>query len=185
MIAATAPVALLGQAIEFTCGALRAADRASPELPTPCRGWTLGDLLDHMADGMDAFTEASNGLVAVTAAPRTGIALLDVRTKARALLLAWQQAPTEAVRIADARLSSDVFLHAAALEVAVHGWDVAATLADRGQSPAPIPEHLAEDLMPAAHLLLTSADRVGRFAPPVPVETDAPAGVRLLALLGR
>ncbi|CAM3177016.1 maleylpyruvate isomerase N-terminal domain-containing protein [Nocardioides dubius] len=188
MIAATAPVALLGQAIAFTCDALALADSVAPTVPTPCRGWALGDLLDHMADGLDAFTEASNGLVAVTPVAHTGIALLDVRAKARALLSAWQQAPTEAVRIADVEVGSDVLLHAAALEITVHGWDVAVAVsaAGAGAGAGPrIPTLLALDLMPAAHLLLRDADRTGRFAAPVPVAPDAPAGVRLLALLGR
>lgn len=188
MIAATAPVALLGQAIEFTCGALRAADAAPLGIPTPCRGWRLGDLLDHMADGLDAFTEASLGLVAVTGVPPTGVALLDVRMKARALLAAWQQAPSDAVRIADVEVGSDVLLHAAALEIAVHGWDVATAVAQAASAPGGqprLPTLLALDLMPAAHLLLHSSDRAGRFAAPLPVAPDAAPGVRLLALLGR
>src|SRR5699024_9301561 len=59
MTAATAPVALLERAIGWTRRALHDAEAAPPSASTPCHDWQLGDLLAHMSDGLDAFTEAS------------------------------------------------------------------------------------------------------------------------------
>jgi uncharacterized protein (TIGR03086 family) len=68
-----------------------------------------------------------------------------------------------------------------ALEISVHGWDVARACGhDR---PLPVP--LAVDLLSVAPLLVDDADRPGRFAGPVDVPPSAGAGDRLLAFLGR
>jgi uncharacterized protein (TIGR03086 family) len=67
------------------------------------------------------------------------------------------------------------------VEIAVHGWDVAQACG----RPRPIPPQLAEELLQLAPLLVTDADRPGRFAPPVAVPAGASPGDRLVAFLGR
>ena len=61
--------------------------------PTPCPAWSLGELLAHMEDALDAFTEAAAGAVdgAVHAAP-PGIRVAGPAGKACALLGAWSRA---------------------------------------------------------------------------------------------
>ena len=56
-------VELLERALGYTRVVL--ADVAEPMLgrPTPCAGWTLGELLRHMEDALDAFAEAAAGRV--------------------------------------------------------------------------------------------------------------------------
>lgn len=69
----------------------------------------------------------------------------------------------------------------AALEVAVHGWDVGWATGD----PVLIPRELALALLPVADVVVTPSDRGVRFAAPVRTRRDAPPGYGLLAQLGR
>ena len=61
--------------------------------PTPCDGWRLADLLAHMEDALDAFTEAAGGAgrgaPSPGARPRAGSTAIQV--KACALLGAWSR----------------------------------------------------------------------------------------------
>lgn len=181
MTCATAPVALLERAIGWTRQTLEDAEGVGLSEPTPCTQWRLGDLLEHMADGLDAFTEASSGFVAI-GPPDLGTSRLDaLRGKACALLGAWCASAAETVLVHDHPLHVELLLRAAALEITVHGWDVAQAAGSR----RPLPDDLAHDLLPAAHLLLASADRPGRFAPALEPPYDAGPGERLLAQLGR
>ncbi|MEU0437066.1 hypothetical protein ABZ153_36730 [Streptomyces sp. NPDC006290] len=68
-----------------------------------------------------------------------------------------------------------------ALEIAVHGWDVARAC---GRA-RPIPSALAAELLPLAHLVVADADRGVRFAAPVDVPPGTRPGGLLLAFLGR
>jgi uncharacterized protein (TIGR03086 family) len=78
-------------------------------------------------------------------------------------------------------LDTTVLAAAGALDIAVHGWDVAVACgADR-----PIPESLAETLLAVAPLVVRPDDRPGRFAAPYDVPPTATASDRLLAFLGR
>jgi uncharacterized protein (TIGR03086 family) len=67
----------------------------------------------------------------------------------------------------------------AAVEIAVHGWDVGRTTG----AGEPIPAELAEEILPTA--LALALEHHGEFGPPVPVPADAGPDRRMLALLGR
>jgi uncharacterized protein (TIGR03086 family) len=70
---------------------------------------------------------------------------------------------------------------AGAIEVTIHGWDVAVACGLH----RPIPDDLADELLDLSAVLIRDSDRPGRFGPPVPVPADAAPGDRLLAFLGR
>ncbi len=72
-----------------------------------------------------------------------------------------------------------------AIEIAVHGWDVAAARSGgRPRSPVqPIPPALATRLLGLCPLLV--AGREGLFAGPVEVPAQASPGDKLVGLLGR
>ena len=183
MTDSTDPVELLERAIGYARGTLGGV---RPELlgqPTPCAGWTLADLLEHMSDSLDALTEASRGVVAVAPPPyaETGVGVAELRDKACALLGAWSHPHAAEARLGHARLESTVLLHAGALEIAVHGWDVGQATG----SGQPIPEGLARALIGPAHRLITPGDRPLRFAPPVSVTGVASSSALLLARTGR
>nr|WP_237448447.1 TIGR03086 family metal-binding protein [Nocardioides flavescens] len=155
---------------------------------TPCPSWRLGDLLVHLADGLDAFTEAAGGRVALTPAPRPldplGADLADaVRERASALLGAWaaQPPPGGRVGVGDGVLPGSSLVVIAALELTVHACDVARAI---GQPTAP-PEPLAADLLAVAQAVIDPADRGVRFAAVRPVPPGASYADRLLAWTGR
>ncbi|WP_110207679.1 TIGR03086 family protein [Nocardioides daejeonensis] len=189
MTCATTPVALLERAIGWTRQALYDAEGIPLTARTPCTAWNLGDLLAHMSDGLDAFTEASCGFVALGSVPSHTTRIDELRGKACALLAAWTAPSAADVWVHDQALHADVLLHAAAVEITVHGWDVMQTAGlahdSRSHTLRALPDDLAEGLLPGARLLLASADRPGRFAPALETAYDATPGERLLAHLGR
>lgn len=187
MTAAPAPSApapgldLLQRALDYTRGALATVTRADVDRATPCAGWTLADLLAHMEDALDAFAEAADGAVGLRSAAPAPVELRvrSLQAKACGLLAAWTAATTAAVDVGGHPVPVDAVARIAALEIAVHGWDVGTTTG-RG---TPLPEPLAAALLPTALRIALEGD--DRFAPPVPVAIDEPAGRHVLALLGR
>jgi uncharacterized protein (TIGR03086 family) len=182
--------ALLERAVGYTRTSLQLVTPVALDASTPCAEWDLLTLLRHMDDSLAAFTDAAEigyvDLVPVrtgeTRAEAGRLVLGRLRRRACALLAAWARHPgTGTVAVSDRVLGSDLLAAAGALEVAVHGWDVArACGADR-----PPPPGLALALLDAVPLLVADADRPRRFADPVDVPVDARPGDRLLAALGR
>ena len=157
---------------------------------TPCERWDLHALLQHMNDSLAAFTEAAD-LGYVDLAPvrgtgpdaETGRLLVErLRGRACALLGAWahHEGPGP-VAVRDRALPSDLLAAAGALEIAVHGWDVARACG----VTRPLPTALALELLDVVPLLVADADRPSRFAERVDVPLHAEPGTRLLAELGR
>jgi uncharacterized protein (TIGR03086 family) len=175
-----ASVELLGRALDYTQARLAAVRGGMLDRPTPCDEWRLSDLLVHMEDSLDAFTEAAGGQVMVHLTLTTEGRVAAIEEKACALLGAWSRPGPGDVLVGGLDLASPLLVATAALEVTIHGWDVG-----QATSPDRIPPELAAALLPMAHLTVTPADRRVRFAEPVRVATDAPDDVRLLAFLGR
>ncbi|HKT04286.1 MAG TPA: hypothetical protein VJT31_32580, partial [Rugosimonospora sp.] len=109
------------------------------------------------------------------------VALL--RGRACRLLGAWAAAQpgNDRVCVGERQLTRGLVLGTGAIEVAVHGWDVARACGHA----RPVPDPLAEELLDLCPLFVTEADRPGRFDPPRPVPPPAGPGDRLLAFLGR
>ncbi|WP_181448828.1 TIGR03086 family metal-binding protein [Nonomuraea aridisoli] len=189
-----AGVALLERAIDYTLGSLHSVTPAALCRATPCSDWNLRHLLEHLDDSLHTLTQAATGHVAgcphTTEDPRdpapTGAnpALL-VRDGATEMLGRWTAAGdgggAGTVCVADRRLTGPMVAAAGAIEIAVHGWDVARACGEH----RPIPPLMAEELLDLALLFVTCADRLSRFAPPVAVPAYAPAQDHLLAHLGR
>lgn len=176
-----AAIELLDRALGYTRVVLADVGPANLGSPTPCAGWDLARLLEHMDDALDAFTEAATGFVRVEPAPPTEQPVERLREKACALLGAWTEVRDHSVAVGDRSLESTVLVSMAALEIAVHGWDVAQAT---GRA-TPLPEDLARALMPVAAGTVHAADRGSRFAAPrhptaAPTSSDV-----LLAFLGR
>jgi uncharacterized protein (TIGR03086 family) len=180
-------VELLERAISYTHGSLQLVSADELTRPTPCRGWDLRDLLEHMADSLVALSDAAEiGRVDLEPSELTGEFAVDIvnvlHQRACRLLGAWTNADTSRdVAIDDGAMTSDLLTAAGALEIAVHGWDVAQAC---GRA-LPIPAALAEDLLELAPVLVTDVDRVERFAAPVPVSPLARPSDLLTAYLGR
>lgn len=184
-------LALLERAVGYARGALSGALEVPGDRPTPCEGWTLSDLLTHMNSSLQTLDQAALvGGIALFDPPAVARGERDVRQQVRlltdracALLNSWLggQAPP-IFRVGGSELQAGLLASAGALEITVHGWDVARACA---MDDHPIPRALAEDLLSYAPLLVSDADRPHRFGPPVPTGADATADEELLALVGR
>ncbi|GAB2866897.1 TIGR03086 family metal-binding protein [Nocardioides pacificus] len=177
-------VELLERSLGWTRVRLAGITEDDLDRPTPCAGWDLAALLAHMGDSLDAFLEAATGAVEVTMAP-SGITAAGARetltAKACTLLGAWTHAEPGDVELGPTRMGTGLMTAAAALEIAVHGWDVGRAVGH----PDRLPETLARALLPTARALVTPPDRGVRFAAALPTAPDAPYDVALLGLLGR
>ena len=153
---------------------------------TPCVRWTLADLLDHMASGLDGLTSAAAldgelGRYARVALAPSPVGVVDrLRERACSMLGAWSAIAHHDLGSDDRAQTSALLACAGALEVAVHGWDVSQTTG----ACEPLPATLARDLVPWVEVLVSATDRPGRFDHPVAGPAVGPSS-RLLQLLGR
>lgn len=186
---------LLEQAIHYALGRVAAVTPGLLGRPTPCADWDLSMLLRHSCDSLAALSEGVgrgcvNPTVADANGQRTDVCELFA-ARASELLDGWSWFSRRWIRIGEYRLARSDFAAAGALEIAVHGWDVARAC---GQLQ-PIPAHLAHHLLAVAPVLVTDADRAPArcagvsaaplFRPPVAVPSDASTSDRLVAFLGR
>jgi len=195
MDALAAGVAILERSVSYALGSLALVTPPLLVRPTPCSRWDLRDLLHHLSDSMAALQEAASlGSVSATPPPDADAVIPETRARAVRLLGAWANGPcAPTVRVATASraapltalptapLTAPVIAGAGAIEVAAHGWDVAQACGAR----RPIPDDLADELLDLAVILIRPPDRAGRFSHALPVASDAAAGERLLAFLGR
>lgn len=180
------PVSLLACAIRYAEGSLRLVTPADLPRPTPCSAWNLRELLVHMNESFVVLEEAvldRSVVLRPAALPDVGTdPVAALRDRACRLTRSWVRSRDRGdIRVGGVPLPSGVAAAAGALEVAVHGWDVAQAV---GRN-RPIPQDLALELLSCADVFVTDADRPARFAAPVPAPLWAGAGERLLAGLGR
>jgi uncharacterized protein (TIGR03086 family) len=179
---------LLEPSVGYALGAVLAV---TPELlprPTPCRDWDLRMLLRHASESLAAIGE---GIEAGRVGPHPAAEDRDLaadpaeafRDRAGQLLDAWTSLghQRQAVDIAGCPLAASVMAAAAALEVAVHGWDISQACGQR----QPIPRALATALLEISPVLVPRAGRHPLFAAPVTVPETAAPSDRLAAFLGR
>ncbi|MEU0027715.1 TIGR03086 family metal-binding protein [Streptomyces sp. NPDC006335] len=170
---------LLERSLAYALGSVARAQAMGPGRGTPCAEWDLGELLEHLDDSLDALYEGLSGgrIGPLPQADR----VCGFRTRACAVLGAWAAGPPADVVVGERPLDVRVMAAVGAVEIAVHGWDVARSCG----RPRPIPEGLAAELLSVARCVVGEEDRGVRFAAPVAVPPGAPAGTRLLAFLGR
>lgn len=174
-------VELLDRALSYTRVTLNDVTDADLSRRTPCERWDLGQLLAHMEDALDAFSEGAHGSVDLHARVPATVRVANLQRKACALLAAWSGDAPDHVAIGEHSLETPVVVLAATLEITVHGWDVAQALGTH----RPVPDDLAQRLLPVAEALVADADRGDLFGTPRPVPSDAVDETRLLGFLGR
>lgn len=198
----TGGVALLERAMGYTLGSLLLVTPESMARATPCEDWDLRALLAHMNDSLRTLHEAiALGHVDLDATGDPGGSSVDqanpqadygdpardpvatLRNRACAMVGAWANARDPGhVAIADRPLSAGIVAAAGAVEVAVHGWDVARACG----RDSPVPSALAGELLDLCQLLVRDADRPTRFAAPIDgAGRPASPSDRLVAYLGR
>jgi len=188
MIAAQSPVAV-DLVRRAACYALATLDEVSPPLlsrPTPCREWDLRMLLVHASESVSAIDEGIvGGRVALYPAEwvDTDDPTAGFRASVSHLLADWvhpERCPY-VIEIADHVIAAPALAGVAAVELAVHGWDISQAIGQR----RPIPPDLAADLLAVSEHLLPDTNRQPLFADPVTVSASAGSSERLLAYLGR
>jgi uncharacterized protein (TIGR03086 family) len=179
---------LLEPSVSYAVGVVLAV---TPELlsrPTPCREWDLRMLLRHASESLAALGEGiETGRVGPDPAAEDGDLVADparaFRDRAGQLLDAWTSPghQRQIIEIARCPLAASVMAATAALEIAVHGWDISRACGQR----QPIPRALATDLLAIAPALVPRAGRHPLFAAPVTMAAMAGPSDRLAAFLGR
>jgi uncharacterized protein (TIGR03086 family) len=145
---------------------------------TPCPEWRVRDLLNHMLDTQRYFAGAARGEDAALPAPSPPSLLSDDPSAdfARAT------ADVEAAYARDGVLEQmGPALGIAFSDQLLHGWD----LARATQQDSTMPDGLAEAAYESIHGRFTEEQRVGVFAPEIPVGDDATPQQRLLGYTGR
>ncbi|GEP39952.1 TIGR03086 family protein [Nocardioides psychrotolerans] len=174
-------VELLDRSLAYTRVALAAVTDDRLSARTPCERWDLARLLAHMEDALDAFGEGATGTVRLTTTTPAAGRVRTLQQKACALVGAWSHEVPPSVTVGGRALDTSVLALTAALEITVHGWDVAWSVG----LDHPVPDALADRLLPVARTLVTPSDRGTRFAAPTLPDLSCSASALLLGHLGR
>lgn len=177
---------LLERAIGYTRTSLQLVTSAELTRSTPCRDWDLETLLHHMNDSLLALQDAADlgyvDLAPVGNADPAADIVATLRARACSVLGAWtNHSGAELVSVAGCPLTASILASTGALEIAVHGWDVAQACGQR----RPLPTQLADELLELVPLLVSNSDRPARFGAAADPPRFGSPGDRLLAALGR
>jgi uncharacterized protein (TIGR03086 family) len=183
------PLDLLARALDQTHGILLASAGTDPDAPTPCRGWNLAALSDHVVGDLDRFQVAARGerpdwgQGEVTREDRPAA----FAAGAEQVLAAWRAADLSAtLKLPMGEVPASFVVNQQISEMAVHGWD----LAQASGQPVAWDEEVAETALSWAQATLKpefrGAEGSGKsFGPEVPARPDASAQDRLAAWFGR
>ncbi|MGH3272980.1 MAG: TIGR03086 family metal-binding protein, partial [Streptosporangiaceae bacterium] len=143
------PAGELALALDVTGGLIAAiGDDRQWELPTPCPGWTVAEMVTHLADGNYVFVAVLHGTpleqarsAAEAVAPGDDL-VARYRDSGTKLVAAFSQPGIleQVVTIPPGTMPGIGALHIRTVEALVHGWDLAQAT---GRS-APFPDDLAE-----------------------------------------
>jgi uncharacterized protein (TIGR03086 family) len=184
------PADQLGLALDRTGELVAGVGAGQWQRPTPCDEWTVTDLVTHMVTGNYLFAAVLRGTplaqarTAVPAVP-PGDDLAGRYRDAAAQLMAAYGRPgvlEQLFTIPVGTMPGLGTMHIRAVEMLVHGWDLAQAT---GQATA-FPDDLVEqELACTRPQLATMPPGRSPFRPGQPASSDAPAIIRLVACLGR
>jgi uncharacterized protein (TIGR03086 family) len=171
---------LLERAICYALGNVQAVTCDHLPARTPCSDWDLGTLLQHVNESLALLCTCVDTDVRPCAEARNPPDVF--RARAGRLLGAFSRGPCPSiVHAAGYPLAMRMIAATGAIEIAVHGWDVARTT----RQNQPIPNGLAHDLLWLCPLIAADAEQHRLFAPPIPLPATAAVSDQLVALLGR
>ena len=189
MVGLTRAVGMLERAVHYGLVSFEGIERSALSRPTPCARWDLEDVLRHVNDSVAALSQgAESGLIDLDSSTeyggRTEDLVEEVQEGAKRLLGSWQRyllTDQAEQKIGGKPIESGVVALVGAVEIAVHGWDIAEA---RGIH-RPIPVRLALDMLRWAPLIVEEATRPALFNAPVRMSPLASPSDRLVAFLGR
>jgi uncharacterized protein (TIGR03086 family) len=160
--------------------AIHAIGPADALRPTPCRDFTVSTLGNHLVITVVHMAQD----VGFESSPTSAASLQDrVAEVVPPVLDAWaHRGETGDVVLRGRALPAQLALGILALELTVHGWDLAAAT----QHPFTITDDHAGHVLAMAHQTLTpESRRIAGFDDPVAIGDDASALDRLIAFTGR
>ncbi len=172
-------LALLDEGLAWAAERIALVGADHLDASTPCEGWTLRDLLDHVVDTVGVFADAIDGPASTPGVP--GVWSTSFADLAARINRGWTD-PEAMGRTYDLRfgpMPGPVMASANLLEVVVHGWDVAQAT---GEAVA-IPDALAVPILAFARAAITDDGRGDAFGPAL--AADGTPGEQLVAFLGR
>ncbi|HVV10620.1 TIGR03086 family metal-binding protein [Amycolatopsis sp.] len=159
------------------------------DAPTPCSGWTVRDLLNHLVSEQLWVPHLLAGQSLAEVGTR-----YDGDVLGEDPVAAWESAAAAAreawtgpgatereVELSFGRSPATDYGWQMTLDLAVHAWDLC-TAIGAGQ---PISEEIADQLLTELGQQIQDWQGLGIFDPPVPLPVDAPAAAELIALTGR
>ncbi|MCU1429019.1 MAG: hypothetical protein JWL83_3019 [Actinomycetia bacterium] len=181
-------IELLAQGYAWTAARIAAVPADDLDVPTPCSGWNLQDLLSHTIGVVTMLTDA----VATTAADADSDAPVvrvlgstpwdrAIAEQAARSRRAWD-APGVMDRTFDLPIgtqSAPMLASISLLEVVVHGWDISQATGEAAE----IPDALALPVLQFARQALNDANRGDNFAADIGIGDTATD--QLVAFLGR
>ncbi|MFD4910826.1 TIGR03086 family metal-binding protein [Kitasatospora purpeofusca] len=182
---------LLAEAHEYLLTVVRGVPAGGWGAPTPCSEWTVRQVLNHarldqQALVMQITEEAPAGDPfdpADAPADGGGDAVAELAAVLDGAAKAWESVrDAESVPTPMGPMPAAAGAAVAALDAAVHAWDIARAT---GQD-VPLTDSLAEGLeSPAAQIVDFVRDTFGKFGPAVEVPADAGRAAQLLGFTGR
>jgi uncharacterized protein (TIGR03086 family) len=178
-----------GQALDVFDRAMHKIGLTDWDSPTPCAGWTVRDLVNHLVVEQLWVPDVLAGHTTAEVGDKfDGDQLHDDplsawREASDTARSAWLQpgAADRTVHLGHGDTDAAEYGWQMTTDLTVHGWDLATALgADAG-----IPDELAEAVLAHVEPQAAAWAGTGMFAEPVPVPSDAPAATRLIGLLGR
>jgi uncharacterized protein (TIGR03086 family) len=155
-------------------------------LPTPCEGWTVHKILDHLVETLDVYGDLARGVQPTEGEerryddPADAFAIMAARTRSAFA------APDYLELAADTPIGPQpgkAVVQHVVNELTAHGWDLARAT---GRSTDLVPD-IAADVLASWQAFLGTWDRTGNpnFAAERTPPDDATAADRVAAFLGR
>jgi uncharacterized protein (TIGR03086 family) len=179
----------LQQAITSTRAVLAGVTRDQLDSPTPCKSWTVAQLVDHIVGGQYFFTAMAKGEQASGDPPKFAdgdfLAAFDEGSASCVAAFSQEGAMERVMHLPFGDMPGAAFVNIAATDTFTHGWDLAKAT---GQ-PTDLNPGLAEALLAGAQRGVPASFRGPEGKAPFGPEQQAPAGAknadRLAAFLGR
>jgi uncharacterized protein (TIGR03086 family) len=185
-------IAMMNKVLGETSRIVEEIEPEQLDNPTPCEGWTVRDVLNHVTGGADMFAVAAaegkvpdEQLGQFMGGDNLGSDYKGSFAAASARAMKAFSPPDIAdkmITLPFGEMPAGVAVNFAIFDVTTHTWDLAK---GTGQSTDLDPEVLAAALEAAQLMLNDDFRALGLFAEAVPVPEDAPLQDRLAGLTGR
>jgi uncharacterized protein (TIGR03086 family) len=176
-------------ALDVTRGIVAGVGSDQWTAPSPCEGWDVRELVNHIVSGNFWASELAAGRTIAEVGDRLDgdvlgddpLATYDTSAGAAAAAFEAPGALDAPCAVSYGPVPGSVYAGHRFVDVFIHGWDVAAATGQDTKLDPDLVEACLAVVEPQADMLRAS----GMFGPDIKVSGDADPETRLLALLGR